>query len=97
MSNQAGSRLPVEPLRPWLAQAMLEIGESNGKNHREHTGYSLLARRYAERYGGPPQSAERMLHRFMNGEAKHITHYTADAWLTLLNLHLDLVYPEGAA
>ena len=57
-------------------------------------GQRELAQRYADRYGGSPWNAQRNLWRIFHGVHPVVRTHTADRWLTLLGLHLDIVYVD---
>ncbi len=77
-------RLPVAPLYWALHLRARRIGTKE------------LARRYSFRYNVPAASPERFLTRLP--KQRYVREDVADLWLTLVGLHLDLVYePEEAA
>ena len=80
---------PLDEVLRYEALRLAEDGASNG------LGLQMLARRFADRYGGTADQAARFLHRLPHQQ--YVTKHMADRWLTLIGSHLDLVYGEEVA
>ena len=86
--------LPAAPLREAMRLALGNYTEYPTLN--VETGIHDLAQRYADRFGGKRNTAERSIYRIMHMSGT-VYEDTADRWCSVLGLHLDLLWDPDEA
>ena len=77
-SNDRATHVPVSDLDELLTALVRRFGD-----------YQTAAERYAARYGGTQESAERMLRRIREGKKERVSLDTVDKLCVLVGWHLS--------